>query len=315
MKILVAGATGNLGTRIAGHLLAAGHELRLLVHRRPLPDELAQHARAVAVRGDLADPATLGPACEGVDCAISVAGVLFEPRPERFLETTNVTYVGNLLEAARRRGARRFLLVSFPHVEGDTTPEHPATGRLDAAPTVAHFRTRRAAERLVIERCEGTATAPVIFRAATVYARGLKLVEGARGLLQKRLLAVWRRPTWLHLVALPDFLGALQAAVEKEGVRGIYQVGDEAPLTLQDCLDRFAERLGVPHPRRLPEWTFHAAAAACEGWALAFGTSAPLTRDFMRAGMVSSVADIGRMKRELWPVLRYPSFAQGIELL
>jgi hypothetical protein len=27
-------------------------------------------------------------------------------------------------------------------VEGETTPQFPATGRLDAAPDVVHFRTR-----------------------------------------------------------------------------------------------------------------------------------------------------------------------------
>ena len=33
--------------------------------------------------------------------------------------------------AARAAGVRRFVLVSFPHVEGPTTPEAPATDRQD----------------------------------------------------------------------------------------------------------------------------------------------------------------------------------------
>jgi hypothetical protein len=40
-----------------------------------------------------------------------------------------------------------------------------------------------------------------------------------------------------------------------------------------------------------------------------------LTRDFIKIGMVSSVADTTRMKRELLPRLAYPSLTAGIELL
>jgi hypothetical protein len=40
-----------------------------------------------------------------------------------------------------------------------------------------------------------------------------------------------------------------------------------------------------------------------------------LTRDFIKIGMASSVADTSRMKRELFPQLAYPSLQQGLALL
>jgi nucleoside-diphosphate-sugar epimerase len=315
VKILITGAAGNLGCRVAQHLAPGPHQLRLLLHKSPLPLDVSGYRSVSVCTADLGKPAALGEACAGIDCIVHLAGVLFAPLSERFLPKTNVGYVRNLLQAAENAGVRKFILVSFPHVEGDTTPEHPASGRLDAAPEVIHFRTRLEAERLLLTTCHGTTTVPVVFRAGIVYGKGIKLTEGARWMLRHHLMAIWKRPTWAHLIALPDFLAALQAAIEDEGARGIYQVCDDAPLTLQDLLDRLADHWGYARPWRMPAWAFHAAGLACEAAALFLRTPAPLNRDIVRAGMTSCVADNSRMKRELLPALAYPSINEGIRLL
>jgi NAD dependent epimerase/dehydratase family enzyme len=126
---------------------------------------------------------------------------------------------------------------------------------------------------------------------------------------------VWRQPTWYHLIALPDFLHCVQAAIEGEQVAGIYNLGDEAPITLQQFLSRAAAYWGCPKPWTAPKWLFYFAAWWVEAYASLFRTSAPLTRDFIKIGMASHVSDITRMKSELIPELLYPSLDQGIELL
>jgi nucleoside-diphosphate-sugar epimerase len=246
---------------------------------------------------------------------VHLAGVLFEPRPQEFLPRTNIGFVQNLLSVAQHSALSKFILVSFPHVEGETTREHPATNRLDSSTDVIHFRTRLRAERLLLEQCEGTPITPVILRTGIIYGQGIKLIEAARRLLRYRLLAIWRKTTWIHLVALPDFLTAVLAAIENENARGIYNVCDDKPLTIQEFLDQLAAHLGYHKPWRLPEWMFYAAGASCETAAWLFRTTAPLTRDIVKAGMTSAVADNSRIKRELLPRLAYPTLSQGIELL
>jgi len=315
MRILITGAAGNLGSRLARHLLGTDHQVRLLVHKTELPPDLASSPRVRAYRADLANPETLQPACADADCIVHLAGVLFAPRPEEFLPRTNIGFVQSLLNAARQSAVRKFILVSFPHVEGETTPEHPATDRLNSSTDVVHFRTRLGAERLLLDQCEGTSITPVILRAGIVYGQGIKLVEAARRLLRYRLFAIWQKPTWIHLVALPDFLTAVLAAIESESAKGIYNVCDDKPTTVQEFLDQLAGHFGCRKPWRLPEWMFYAAGASCETVALLFKTAAPLTRDIVRAGMTSAVADGSRMKRELLPRLAYPTLAEGIKLL
>ncbi len=315
MKILITGASGNLGSRVAGHLMKRGYELRLLLHKSSLPFDISGQSNVSVVRGDLSRAQTLAEACAGMDCIVHLAGVLFFPLPERFLPQTNVGYVRNLAEAARAARVGKFVLVSFPHVEGMTTPERPASGRLDAVPDVVHFRTRLEAEKYLLESSQGTAMTPVVFRAGIVYGKGIKLIEGARWMLRHRLMAIWRRPTWAHLIAMPDFLAALQLAVENRNASGIYQVCDDGPLLLQDLVDQLADYWGYPRPWRLPEIVFHLAGTVCEMAALIFRTAAPLNRDIVKAGMTSCVADNSRMKREMLPVLAYPTIQEGMQIL
>jgi len=315
MRILITGAAGNLGSFLARRLLPGPHQLRLLVHRRELPFSITTAPNASVCRADLGNPGALSEACRDVECIVHFAGVLFAPRPEKFLTRTNLGYVQNLATAALASGVGRFILISFPHVEGETFPEKRATDRLDGHPNSVHAQTRLAAERYLLAACENTNMTPVVLRAGMIYGRGVLMIEAARWLLRHRLLAVWREPTWEHLLALPDFLTAVTAAIEATHVSGIYNVADDQPLTLQDFLDAIAAYWGYAKPWRCPRWLFPLAGAGCEATASILGTKSPLTRDFIRIGMVSSVADTSRMKRELLPKLAYPSLNTGLVLL
>ena len=221
----------------------------------------------------------------------------------------------NLVAAAQSARVRKFILISFPHVEGETFPDKPATARLDAQPNSVHAQTRLAAEKHLFAACVDTEMVPVVLRAGMIYGRGVLMIEAARWLLRHRLLAVWKEPTWEHLLALPDFLKAVTAAIEGVSVSGIYNVADDCPVTLQEFLDTIAMHWGYPKPWRCPRWMFPVAGASCETFASIFGTKSPLTRDFIKIGMASSVADTSRMKRELLPQLEYPSLKQGLALL
>src|SRR5947208_4743344 len=105
--MVITGAAGNLGSLRARHLMTGGpggpgspgspdsrggHILRLMYHRKPIAPEIAAAPNVECVRADLADPQTLSPVLRDVDVVVHFAGVLFAPRPERFLPETNTRW-------------------------------------------------------------------------------------------------------------------------------------------------------------------------------------------------------------------------------
>ena len=313
--ILITGAAGNLGGLLAHHLASLGHALRLMIHRKPIADDLEGYDNVACVGADLADPRTLPPIVEGIDVVVHFAGRLFAPRPERFLAETNTRWFDNLLTAALEARVERVILISFPHVEGPTSVDEPATGRLDRTPISVHARTRLDAERLLLGRTNETDTDPVVLRLGTVYGRGMRMIEAARWLARHRLLCVWRQPTLFHLLSIADYLAATEAAILEPGVCGIYHVGDEQPVSIQQFLDEACRVWGTARPLRVPFWSIYFAACLCEVFATLTGIASPLTRDLVRLGRVPHWGDTGRARAELIPELAYPTLQTGLSTL
>ncbi len=314
-RVLITGAAGNLGGLLARYMLENGFQLRLMVHQKPLPNDLDTEDRVEVVTADLDDPESLVEAVSEVDVVVHFAGVLFAPRPEKFLPTTNTVWFQNLLTAAISAGVSKVVLISFPHVEGESTIEAPATGRLDGMPNSVHARTRLEEEKLLVSMTEATATIPTILRLGMVYGRGVLMIDAARWLSARNLLAVWKEPTWIHLLSREDFVRATRAAVERPLSRGIYHVGDESPVTLQEFLDRACDHWGTKRPWRFPLWIIYSAAFLCELYAAITGSASPLTRDFVTIGRQSYFGDTGRTREELVSTLVHPDLTNGLETL
>jgi nucleoside-diphosphate-sugar epimerase len=313
--ILVTGAAGNLGSLLSRQLMPTGHELRLMYHRTPLPEDVAHAANVRPIEADLGNPATLPAAVTGADVIVHFAGRLFAPHPERFLPETNTVWFSNLLTAALQAQVGRIILISFPHVEGPTSVTEPATGRLDRQPISVHARTRLEEERLLLERTENTGTTAVVLRLGMIYGRGILMIEAARWLARRRLLCVWREPTLYQLLSTADFLRAVEAAIFRPGVQGIYHVGDEEPVTLQRFLDEACRTWGYRRPFRIPFAMIYTAAWLCECVAGIARTPSPLTRDFVRLGRVPHWGDTRRARTELIPELVYPTLGTGLSTL
>lgn len=126
-----------------------------MVHQKALPADLARHRKmSRRLSQTSAKPENTRDAVLGVDQIIHFAGVLFRANPEKFLPITNTQYFKNLVDAAETMGVGKVVLVSFPHVEGPTSPENPARGRLDQKPVSHHARTRLEEEKYLFEKAK-----------------------------------------------------------------------------------------------------------------------------------------------------------------
>lgn len=315
-KVLITGAAGNLGGLLAAFLQNdPGVSLNLLAHKKPVDAKLAADPSVKIFKADLADPQTLYAPLESVDTIVHFAGVLFKHNPEKFLHTTNTKYFNNLLDIAVKQNVKRIILISFPHVEGETTPDNPAKGILTGNPQSVHASTRLEEEKLLFSYGKQHGIEPVSLRVGMVYGRGILMIDAARWFSKYRLLGIWRKPTHIHLISTADFLEATKAAILKPGINGIYHIGDEGVVTLQEFLDAAARQWGYWKPWRMPPWMIFTAARTFELWSHLFGTRAPLTRDFIRIGMASYYGDTARMRTELLPQLTYRTYKDGLHTL
>ncbi len=129
--ILVVGATGSLGGRIARGLLAQGRNVRILDRQDPLSAQLAQQGRAntaqsfvaagaQAVYADLKAPATLAAALAGVDTVITTATAT-QRGGDDTVPAVDLQGTLNLIEAGQAAGVRHFVYTSAI----GAAPNHP----------------------------------------------------------------------------------------------------------------------------------------------------------------------------------------------
>ena len=124
--ILVAGATGVLGSEIVRQLRAEGRPVRALVRTTSAPERIAELERAGAaiVRGDLKDRASLDAALDGVDTVISTVTTILTSQPGDSFAATDAAGTKNLIDAATDAGVERFIYISF---DTSRVPDSPLT--------------------------------------------------------------------------------------------------------------------------------------------------------------------------------------------
>jgi nucleoside-diphosphate-sugar epimerase len=118
-KVLVTGGSGFLGINLIRHLFSKGMDdvrsLDLVEFDYPEKD------RVESIRGDIRDEATVARCMEGVSYVVHTAAAL-PLYSERDIFTTDVDGTRILLEAARRAGVERFVMISSTAVYG--IPDH-----------------------------------------------------------------------------------------------------------------------------------------------------------------------------------------------
>ncbi len=313
--ILITGAAGNLGGLLAEYLIDSNLHLNLLTHKKDVDPKLKGLSNVSVFKADLANKDTLSIALMNVDTIVHFAGVLFKSNPEKFLPITNTKYFNNLLDVAIKCNIKKIILISFPHVEGETTPENPARGILNGNPISVHATTRLEEERLLFEQCEKNNIDAISLRLGMVYGKGILMIDTAKWFAKYKILGIWKKPTWIHLISVIDYLEVTKQAIIKDDIKGIYHVGDEGKQTLQEFLDSASEKWGFRKPVRMNVRIILFVAKVFEFASKILGTRSPLTRDFVKIGMVSYYGDTTRMRNELLKELKYKTFKEGIETL
>jgi uncharacterized protein YbjT (DUF2867 family) len=224
-KILVAGATGRVGSAALRHLLGAGYEVRALV-RRARKGEPPRALGAEVSVGDVTRPETLAPALEGC------AGVFSALSAATDRQAVEIEYGGNvnLLSAAREAGAKRFVYSSALHAD------HPLSQR------VGTFREKARFEEVLFGADDVSAT---VLRPSMFMETLLLALKGPVAFVMGRQ----RRPvSW---ISAGDAALAAVRAFERD-ITGRHEIAGPDTATFDEAYRRLSaaqgERIIVLHP-------------------------------------------------------------------
>lgn len=229
--ILVVGATGSVGGKIAQRLLASGKSVRIVV--RPGSDAQALvDAGAEPVAADLKDPSSLRAAVDGVDTVVTTANSAKRGEPDN-PKTVDLEGNASLIDAAKAAGVRRFVFLSALGADAESPIEFLA----------AKGKTER---RLRESGMDYTIIAPNIYMDVWV-----AMVVAAPALAGAEVAYVGSGERKHSMIAEDDVADFAVAAIESDDARNDYlALGGPMAISWRDAVAAFERALGRSIPQR-----------------------------------------------------------------
>ena len=182
--VLITGATGFVGSRLAGFLSAQFPEMELRLAVRHRPDELevpgVLPVGSIEVVGDINPHTNWADALDGVDEVIHLAArvhvmndVALDPLEE--YRNTNTLATIHLAQEAAKAGVKRFIYLSSIKVNGEeTSPGQSYSEDSTPAPIDPYGVSKWEAELGLEKVCAQTGMEFVIIRPPLIYGPGVK---------------------------------------------------------------------------------------------------------------------------------------------
>jgi uncharacterized protein YbjT (DUF2867 family) len=225
--VLVAGATGYVGTRLTPLLEQEAVQLRCLARS---PDTLRRQVKPTTeiVQGDVLDPPSLDRSLQGVGTAFYLVHLMSGSKD---FEKDDRQAAMNFARAAASTGVRRIIYLGG--LGDDSDPE-----------LSPHLRSRHEVGQILRE--SGVET--IEFRASAVIGAGSVSFELVRALTER--LPVMICPRWLDTptqpIAIDDVLAYLLAAMDlPAGESRIFEIGSADVVSYGGMIREYARQKGL----------------------------------------------------------------------
>lgn len=248
MRVVVTGALGFIGSRVARALAEDGHA----IVRASRASTEAQAAGVEVV--DLADVRAMAALFAGADAVVHAAGTASLRAPESVLGWLEVAATENVMTAAKHAGVRRFVSFSTTDASLGRHPRVEWSESRSADFVVSRFgRIARAKEDAIIG-AGSSRFEPVVLRSGYLYGEGERtrapeLVREARTHGGVRIIG--RGLSFVPATYVGNLAHATALALTSgRAAHGIYHVLDRELSSQQPFLSRLSIALGIDLPRR-----------------------------------------------------------------
>jgi dihydroflavonol-4-reductase len=301
--VLVTGASGFVGSRVARALVARGYGVRVLL--RPTASRRNLTGLPVEmVYGGLDERPALDAALHGCAALVHVAADyrLWAPDPGAMMRC-NVDGTRAVMEAAQDAGVTRIVHTSSVATLapcGDAPADETAWARLDDM-VGPYKRSKFLAEKLVRAMVAERGLPAVMVNPSTPLGpgdlrptpTGRMVVEAARGRMPAYV------DTGLNIVHVDDVAMGHVLALERGRVGERYVLGGE-DMALSQVLAAIATQVGRPPPRwRVPLAAVVPVALAAEAWGRVSGGEPFVTLDSLRMARHRMYFSSAKAEREL----------------
>ncbi|MDA8116161.1 MAG: NAD-dependent epimerase/dehydratase family protein [Actinomycetota bacterium] len=248
--MVVTGASGFIGSKIAARALAAGYRV-VNVDRRPSSNPDLDTRLC-----DISDAAALAEAFPGEAAAVvhmaARTSVLESKTDPQGVFETNMIGTQNLLELSRRRGVRSFVLASTNAVVGETKDPY-ITESSALAPLTPYGATKAAGEMLLSAYAGSYGIACASIRLTNVYGTGMQQKDSIvprimRALLGGKPLEIYGDGLqWRDFVYAADVVDAFFMALD-QGLVGPLVVGAGQSFSVRDVISAAEQAIGREVP-------------------------------------------------------------------
>ena len=271
MRVLITGATGFLG----GHLIeemAKGPHVPVCAHRKGSDTRRIDDLGLDKVVFDLTDRASMLQALKGVDAVVHLAAYYtFTGRKEMY-EKVNVKGTGDLLDACRETGVRRFIYCSSTEAMGPIASP-PGDEDSPLNPQYEYGRSKARAEELVkTSGLDWTILRPSgIYGPSNVDDVAYYFITSFKGFASKFIIGSGKN--YIQFVHVKDVVqGFLKTLDSQASIGRTYIISQARPYTYEEVYGILAKIFRQKEPRwRVPKGLAKLMMLPIEGFSLLIG--------------------------------------------
>lgn len=235
--MLITGATGYIGGRLAPRLVTAGHQVRVLVRSPEKLRDVPWRDSVEVVRADLSDKDSLTGAFDEIDVVYYLVHAMGGGGSFSDVDKRSAA---NVAEAAAAAGVRRIVYLGGLH-----PTQHELSTQRELS---THLKSRLEVGQILLD----SAVPTVVFQAGVVIGSGSASFEMVRHLTNR--LPVMTTPKWVHNniqpIAVRDVLHYLVAAAATvPEINRAFDIGGPDVMQYGEMMNTYADVAGLVRRR------------------------------------------------------------------